>query len=116
VREADDEEGDERRDRRHEPGRQEGLAAWSGVLEGGLEDLGGAERDGLVGGGGQGGAHGRNFGITSAANSRRLSRTACCGTSSIALSMKLMPSMPTESHRSISAMIRAGSPIATPSG
>ena len=38
------------------------------------------------------------------------------GSPPCALSMKLMPSMPTLSHRSISAMIRAGSPIATPSG
>ena len=42
-----------------------------------------------------------NFGMTSRAKSRRLSSTCSCETTSAALSTKLMPSTPIDSHRLI---------------
>src|SRR5262245_61621521 len=51
-----------------------------------------------------------NIGITSLANNFRLAITSACGTTSLALRMKLMQSTPNESHFLTARMMRAGSP------
>jgi len=47
-------------------------------------------------------------GMTSFANKRRLAMTWSCGTTSLALRMKLMQSTPSDSHFLTARMMRAG--------